>query len=815
MVSTSAKFSCVIKSPTLWVAVLACAAAGCAYARQLPPAAATDLTGRILARPVQIETLDFTEKTGRMTRFGDESQDGGKVVRLALERGPIDVPTDDIGRVVIRPTDSVLVRTGPDVRTLHLQYGPSRQPEPPGWFLPETRIDGWDAAVEQWPNSKWRYIPQASWIWAGKPRHHHGDETVLFRHDFDLPTTASLIAGYLDISADSVIESFFVNGTSIQLPKRTLVGEVSKWDITYLLQPGRNVIAARVTNGPGSGELNSAGLCYRLVCDVQTGDDDHPPQPAGTILLLANGDRLSGRLESVDLKQWSVRRGGQSVTIDSEWVALVLMNYGQTADPTVDSDQSKSQAMSAVLSPLKTLTSKIVPGRKKGRDAVSLEPRATVAWNRDIAPVRARQGVLMRNGDWVPGRIEGLHDNLLLVKRPYSDTFGIPVNRISLVQPNRPDPETQFLYHPSDFPYVVELRLDNNDRITGALETLGMTSIAITPHFTDSLRLPLAEVVSIDFKMNRMARHRNRLAAAWNTPPPLVAAIGESDRSLETGIDESIVTVQRTLQNLGVEMRWLRADEMVEAGRLTPERFPVLINFDQNGRFFYSISKEGDGFDAIRDYVNEGGTLLHLARGEPFSRAYVADRGRWRVRRPLRDLNEALMMNITSPGNHSDDGRPFDWPPNPSRHMFFQLNENSPFAAGLPSTVDVPMIADMRFRPITDDAVTTPARYSPVYRLLDDAGTDYGVAMAVIEYDRWGGKPNYGIYASHVLYEASYDGRSMIEYLLPKALSLSAGASVVPVANLAGSPGDPGSREASIHPDPVSGRSMIAPIPPP
>ena len=678
-----------------------------------------DLTRRVAPRPVAIELLDGQLRAGGLVGLEEKrvqpavtmqpasgtpaslSERLPGMIQVALDKGPARLPTAEIRRFIFRPTERIVFRSDATVKTLYLGFPPDKKPEPAGWYQPETAIEQWEPAALQSPYYRWRYIPQACWVWAkrsGRPRDH---ETVLFRHEFFVPTTATLVSARLDVGADDQIESFFINGASVPIPTHSLVGKISQWDVTYLLRPGRNLMAARVTNLPSSEQLNYTGFCYRIVCDVLDGAGKPNPSAPGVRLRFTNGDRLSGDLENVSSGRWVVRCGGRVVEVDPAWIDLALVNYREAASGRVGkgAQATGGQDRKSLLSPLKGILS-----NTRSRPVVTLSPQPAVAWDQNIEPVASAQGIQARNGEWIEGRIEALRANRIQIKPRYGETFEVTVDRIAFLQPDRPEPAMQFLFHPADFPAIVRVRLANNDLLTGALESLSPYFVTITPQFSKPIRLDLDEVLSIHFVMNATARSRQRISRAWPAQMPRqVAAIGESDSAAGPGKDRTILAIQRTLINLGLQMQWLGASQMVTPGMLTPERFPVLINLDQNEHYFYAVRAQADGFEAIRRYALEGGSLVHLARGVPFSLAYIPEKSRWKTIRPNHDLNALLLMDIATPDRRSAEARPFQLPPNKGQHMMFVLDRQSPFADGLPDEVEMPMIADARFRPITDD----------------------------------------------------------------------------------------------------------------
>jgi len=791
--------------PFAGVALVVCLTCGLGWARP-------ELVRRTLPRPVEIQLLDSSAQEGALLGLEEswvrraavgQGDRPPKVVQVALAKGLVEIPTNEIQRIIVQPVSRLVIRSDPTVSTLYLGHQPNKQPEPAGWYQPEAVTGGWEPATIQSAYYGWRYIPQACWIWAKRLGRSRSDDTCLFRHEVSVPTTATIVSAHLDVSADDYIESFFINGVAVRIPTQSHLGKISHWDVTYLLRPGRNLVAARVSNAPSTEQLNYMGFCYRIVCDLLPKTERARSAAPAVRLLLSSGDQISGDLLSVSSHRWLLYSNGQTVEVDPDWIDLARVNYsGPTAGESTIGPPKRRWTL---LAPFQT-----VLGRQPRRPAITLRVQPTVAWDEEVESVAEGRGLRARNGEWVEGRIEGLEANRIQIKPRYGETFGMSLDRIAWLQPNRPGPETQFLFRPADFPAIVRIRLVNNDQLTGALESLTPAAITITPHFSKPIRLDLDDVLSIDFVMNPTARYRERIARAWPAQAPRdVAVIGEADSTVGASKDKTVQAIQRTLLNLGLEMRWLEPYQTIEPGGLSPDRYPVLINLDQNERLYFSLRKAGDGFEAIKRYVDEGGTLVHFARGVPFAQASVADRSRWKITRPPSDLNAQLMMDIVTPDRRSPKARPFQLPPNQGQHMLFVLNRNSPFAEGLPASVEIPMINDMRFRPITEDRVTTSSHFFPIYHLVDEAGVNYGVAMAVIRY-AGSGRPHYGVYVNHLLYRASTEQMPMIEHLLAKVLDIALGGTKVSIANLADGME---SRSAQVRIEPTE-KPIVPSVPP-
>lgn len=140
----------------------------------------------------------------------------------------------------------------------------------------------WQAAVPCWVDSVWptsSSIADASWIWMEEntnPAEEYADVPAggwYFQKTFDLPASASDIAGSISIDADNAFE-LYVNGTDVGgegvLDKTGDTSNTGTWatimtfDLAGLLQPGTNTILVRAINyfDYGSSSSNPAGLIF-------------------------------------------------------------------------------------------------------------------------------------------------------------------------------------------------------------------------------------------------------------------------------------------------------------------------------------------------------------------------------------------------------------------------------------------------------------------------------------------------------------------------------------------------------------------------
>ena len=132
-----------------------------------------------------------------------------------------------------------------------------------------------------------------------------------------------------------------------------------------------------------------------------------------------------------------------------------------------------------------------------------------------------------------------------------------------------------------------------------------------------------------------------------------------------------------------------------------------------------TIRKEGDGAEAILNYLRSGGTMMVLASG-PLPFYYDTGAGRAHVR----SLTPRMGMPI---------GMGFEQPPlGPALRIL--LNPNQSVITGLPRDLPFFTEGDLRLRSVRREDVSHDAVYTPLFTVRSTSGTDHGDAGALAQF---------------------------------------------------------------------------------
>ncbi len=189
----------------------------------------------------------------------------------------------DSGRV--ESTDSVLVpyagselnshqRLHWKVRVWDASGQPSDWSQPAEWLMGILNGKAWEAEwIGQPVPDRKGFLSGAQWIWfdEGDPRESAPLGHRWFRRSFDLPDRAgkegaSVTSAVFRITADDQVD-IYLNGRL--MGSRSGHTSAKELDVTHLLRPGRNVIAARAENRGQN--LNPAGLVAWLQAELADG----------------------------------------------------------------------------------------------------------------------------------------------------------------------------------------------------------------------------------------------------------------------------------------------------------------------------------------------------------------------------------------------------------------------------------------------------------------------------------------------------------------------------------------------------------------
>ena len=172
-----------------------------------------------------------------------------------------------------------------------------------------------------------------------------------------------------------------------------------------------------------------------------------------------------------------------------------------------------------------------------------------------------------------------------------------------------------------------------------------------------------------------------------------------------------------------------------------------------------TIRKEGDGAEAILNYLRSGGTMMVLASG-PLPFYYDTGAGRAHVR----SLTPRMGMPI---------GMGFEQPPlGPALRIL--LNPNQSVITGLPRDLPFFTEGDLRLRSVRREDVSHDAVYTPLFTVRSTSGTDHGDAGALAEFPRGPFKGARVLYVWSSLLADPQHGAKIAEQALRYALGQAA-----------------------------------------
>jgi hypothetical protein len=134
-----------------------------------------------------------------------------------------------------------------------------------------------------------------------------------------------------------------------------------------------------------------------------------------------------------------------------------------------------------------------------------------------------------------------------------------------------------------------------------------------------------------------------------------------------------------------------------------------------------SIHKEGDGAEAILNYLRSGGTIAILA-SQPLPFFYDGAMQQHRVR----SLTPRMGVPI---------GMGFEHPPE-DVSLRLHLNPDQSLLTGLPRDTPFFTDGDLRLRSVERGAVSRDAKYTPIYNVRSADAKDFGDAACYAEFTR-------------------------------------------------------------------------------
>jgi hypothetical protein len=175
--------------------------------------------------------------------------------------------------------------------------------------------------------------------------------------------------------------------------------------------------------------------------------------------------------------------------------------------------------------------------------------------------------------------------------------------------------------------------------------------------------------------------------------------------------------------------RRLRPEEMLDANLFHARNFPVVLNLGGEG-YVGTIRKEGDGAEAILNYLRSGG-LIAMLTSQPLPFHYD---GLEKVRSLTPQMGFPIAVTFEKPPEGLKiidsallDSKADDW---------LAVGGTSGWSWKLPKEMPFFTQGDLRLRTVRREKVSADAVYTPLYSVIGPDGKSYGDAAAYAEFTR-------------------------------------------------------------------------------
>lgn len=659
------------------------------------------------------------------------------------------------------------VASGSDVKCFSLGSSTQFITDPPDWFKFGGETPQWHSVSLPHPNYKWYYIPGAAWVWSRPNWSGNSGEVVLFRQEFGIPEDFLIVDATLTITADYRVEAIFFNEIEIPVIRKTLSNTIDVYNVRSLIKRGKNLLAIKSANDRRSG-LNFAGVAWRLrILGVKK---EKPPEvkSPGVVVFLLNGDRLSGELLGMDAEFATISTDYATLHVSLKWIQRMLVNYTGSA-PSKEIKQARKQNLI-----------KRIFGRSSKLAEVVTKPvvHQPIAWaESEEQPERSDfVGLRLKDGKNIEGHLVGLQENKIVVQTKYGSQVSASLGEIYEIIPNPPRRKGFLRYKEPDRAYVCKVTCLNGDHISGIVENIEPPYIEMATPYAGLFRIPFDFVLKCDFPMNSKLKTLSGLKG-WSSVKKrrfTVGIIGDPIGTSPSRTDEArefYSQVLRVLNEIETDALPINALKLVEPGLLTPENIDLLINIDAREHYYHTVKQPDDGYQAIMEYINQGGNMLIMGSGVPFYYGYVASSGQWLTTTRGKTIMAKMGFDVVIPGEFNPQATSFELPENPASNLRFRLV--NPLQIGLPqlnilpAEIEFPTSADSRFRAIVPGELQPTDQFFPVYNLWDNHNKKFGLAMAIIKRKSPAGGSQFFTYVSYQLARASVNGQLFIDYLLP------------------------------------------------
>ena len=184
--------------------------------------------------------------------------------------------------------------------------------------------------------------------------------------------------------------------------------------------------------------------------------------------------------------------------------------------------------------------------------------------------------------------------------------------------------------------------------------------------------------------------------------------------------------IRAACQTAGAEPVFLSAVQTVSHAFFNAKNFPIAIQAADGEQWLCSYLAPGDGEQAYKRYLREGGTLIVCQPSTPFFFELYFEAGQWKTRPPHRFWSMAYDL-----GFETEQG--FE---KPDATMHLELTDSGrKLWPDLPQGLALDNLRDTRWRPLVGFPSTAARRFTPLAYATQPDGSRYpGLAAAQVDF---------------------------------------------------------------------------------
>lgn len=647
------------------------------------------------------------------------------------------------------PWNSLTITSDGSVQALSLGKMSLGKAAPDQWVsMPTDAAASWRPAIATVNARCMYYLPEAYWIWPsagseGKPRH----ERALFHKTFQIPESASISQARISLAGCHEISGLYFNGKKINYDADLLCGQIVSYDVADSLKPGHNIIALDII-APEDVSHGYGGVSFRLDIKIAQNGGGSPSINHNCALVLSTNDVIKGDLIDITAKHFTIRHAGGTTHIGREWVdSAQFAGNGDKADNPVNpslSDKGPCGFHTSNFSSARMAADTSMPAR-----IVDRQGRVNTG---DLLALDSKNRLIIEHEKDMPPMMMDIDS----------------VQEINFINPQR---FQLCQLKPSDFGRVARLHTIDGNAWHGLIANANDKSLFIETPYAGMMEFPLPIVARIVFPYQALAAAQKAAPTRpAGEPAPVIAIIGDLDPVPGSCARSLASSIQILGTALGYEVRELKAADLLNPQSMSPERLRLIINMDAKQRSYDGWEAANDVKNALVNYIEQGGNLLHLASGTPFYMGVQrTSEGEWAIKSCADSFNSKFGLHVAFPGEDFKEGMCIERPSNEAKRMTFTNVSASTLPYPMPGVIEFNSSLDTKFRPVAAAETGRQAKdtFTPLFHLKSDSGDNYGCAAALSQMANKNGTTSTVAYVAFPLAKSEWDNVPAVNFIFP------------------------------------------------